>query len=205
MQITKYTHACVRLEQDGGVLVIDPGIWSEPRALLGADAVLITHEHVDHVDVLRLAGLGVPVYAPVDARIARLEATRGLTVIPMTSGQECTAAGLKVQAVGARHAFIYDRQPDCANLGYIVDDGLYHPGDALHVPAQPIETLLVPVHGSWLRTDEAIDFVKAIKPQRTFAIHDAQLNERGLDGVKAWLTADTNGGYRYLAPGEAMS
>ncbi len=205
MQITKYTHACVRLEQGGGVLVIDPGIWSEPRALLGANAVLVTHEHVDHVDVLRLAGLGVPVYAPADARIAALEATRGLTVIPMTSGQECTAAGFKVRAVGSRHAFIYDGQPDCANLGYLVEDRLYHPGDALHVPDQPIETLLVPVHGSWLRTDEAIDFVKAVKPQRTFAIHDAQLNERGLDGVNAWLAAEAASGYRYLAPGEAAA
>jgi len=205
MQITKYTHACVRLEQGGGVLVIDPGIWSEPRALLGANAVLVTHEHVDHVDVLRLAGLGVPVYAPADARIAALEATRGLIVIPMTSGQECTAAGFKVRAVGSRHAFIYDGQPDCANLGYLVEDRLYHPGDALHVPDQPIETLLVPVHGSWLRTDEAIDFVKAVKPQRTFAIHDAQLNERGLDGVNAWLAAEAASGYRYLAPGEAAA
>jgi L-ascorbate metabolism protein UlaG (beta-lactamase superfamily) len=205
MQITKYTHACVRLEQGGGVLVIDPGIWSEPRALLGANAVLVTHEHVDHVDVLRLAGLGVPVYAPADARIAALEATRGLIVIPMTSGQECTAAGFKVRAVGSRHAFIYDGQPDCANLGYVVEDRLYHPGDALHVPDQPIETLLVPVHGSWLRTGEAIDFVKAVKPQRTFAIHDAQLNERGLDGVNAWLAAEAASGYRYLAPGEAAA
>ncbi|MBA3621851.1 MAG: MBL fold metallo-hydrolase [Euzebyales bacterium] len=205
MQITKYTHACVRLEQGGGVLVIDPGIWSEPRALLGANAVLLTHEHIDHVDVLRLAGLGVPVYAPADARIAALEATRGLTVIPMTSGQECTAAGFKVRAVGSRHAFIYDGQPDCANLGYVVEDRLYHPGDALQVPNQPIETLLVPVHGSWLRTDEAIDFVKAVKPQRTFAIHDAQLNERGLDGVNAWLAAEAASGYRYLAPGEAAA
>lgn len=205
MQITKYTHACVRLEQGGGVLVIDPGIWSEPRALLGANAVLLTHEHIDHVDVLRLAGLGVPVYAPADARIAALEATRGLTVIPMTSGQECTAAGFKVRAVGSRHAFIYDGQPDCANLGYVVEDRLYHPGDALQVPDQPIETLLVPVHGSWLRTDEAIDFVKAVKPQRTFAIHDAQLNERGLDGVNAWLAAEAASGYRYLAPGEAAA
>lgn len=62
-----YTHSCIRLEHDNRVLVIDPGIWSEPRALLGADAVLVTHEHVDHADVLRLAGLGVPVYAPAEA------------------------------------------------------------------------------------------------------------------------------------------
>ncbi|MFD9500862.1 MBL fold metallo-hydrolase [Streptomyces sp. NPDC060035] len=198
MRITKYTHACVRLEHDGRVLVIDPGMWSEPDALIGADAVLVTHEHADHIDVLRLAGLGVPVHAPAEANIPRLEVTA------VASGAEFTAAGFRVQAVGGRHAFIYGGQPDCANLGYIIDEAIYHPGDALHVPEQPIETLLVPVQGSWMKTAEAIDFVKAIAPQRAFPIHDAQINGRGLSSVNGWLAEETDSGYRYLAPGESV-
>ena len=52
MKLTKFTHACVRLEKDGRVLVIDPGHFSETEeALAGAEAVLITHEHADHMDV----------------------------------------------------------------------------------------------------------------------------------------------------------
>ena len=39
MRITKYTHACVRIEHDGKVLVIDPGVWTEPEAVAGADAL----------------------------------------------------------------------------------------------------------------------------------------------------------------------
>ncbi|WP_327634578.1 MBL fold metallo-hydrolase [Kribbella sp. NBC_00482] len=198
MRITKYTHACVRLEHDGRVLVIDPGTWSEPAALAGADAVLVTHEHADHVDVLRLIGLGVPVYAPLDANIAPLEITG------VSSGEEFTAAGFRVRAVGGRHAFIYDGQPDCANLGYLIDEAVYHPGDSLHVPEQPIETLLVPAQGSWMKTAEAIDFVKAITPQRAFPIHDAQINARGLSSVNGWLAEETDSGYRYLAPGESI-
>src|SRR5687768_14819540 len=118
MRITKYTHACVRLERDGRVLVIDPGTWSEPAALIGADAVLVTHEHADHIDILRLIGLGVPVYAPADANIPQLE------VIGVSPGEEFTAAGFRVRAVGGRHAFIYGGQPDCANLGYIIDEAV---------------------------------------------------------------------------------
>ena len=198
MRITKYTHACVRLEHEGRVLVIDPGTWSEPAALAGADAVLVTHEHTDHIDVLRLAGLGVPIYAPADANIARLEVTG------VSCGAEFTAAGFRVRAVGGRHAFIYGGQPDCANLGYVVEEAVYHPGDSLHVPEQPIETLLVPAQASWLKTAEAIDFVNAVNPQRAFAIHDAQINERGLASVVGWLTEETDNGYRYLGLGESL-
>ena len=50
MKITKYTHACVRIERDGSVLVIDPGNFSEPEAVDGADAVIITHGHADHLE-----------------------------------------------------------------------------------------------------------------------------------------------------------
>ncbi|MGW3247355.1 MBL fold metallo-hydrolase [Streptomyces sp. NPDC001070] len=198
MRLTKYTHACVRLEHDGRVLVVDPGVWSEPSALTGADAVLVTHEHADHIDVLRLAGLGVPVHAPAEAAIPRLEVTG------VSSGQEFTAAGFRVRAVGGRHAFIHGGLPDCANLGYIVDDAVYHPGDSLHVPEQPVETLLVPVQGSWMRTSEAIDFVNAVAPRQSFAIHDAQINERGLSSVNGWLAQETDHGYRYLRPGESI-
>ncbi|NEB79447.1 MBL fold metallo-hydrolase [Streptomyces sp. SID14478] len=198
MLITKYTHACVRLEHEGRVLVVDPGIWSEPDALTGADAVLVTHEHADHVDVLRLRALGVPVHAPAGADIP------GLAVQRAAAGAEFTAAGFAVRAVGGRHATVHGGQPDCANLGYVVDGAVYHPGDALHVPGEAVDTLLVPVHGSWLSTTQAIDFVNAVGPRRAFAVHDAQINERGLSSVNGWLGRETDTDYRYLRPGDAL-
>ncbi|AVT34091.1 MULTISPECIES: MBL fold metallo-hydrolase [unclassified Plantactinospora] len=196
MRLTKYTHACVRLEHDGAVLVIDPGSWSEPAALRGADAVLVTHEHTDHIDVLRLAGLGVPVYAPAGANIPDLD------VHPVAPGQEFTAAGLRVRAFGGRHATIYGGKPDCPNLGYLVEGRVYHPGDSVHRPEVPVETLLVPVQGSWLKTAEAIDFVRDVAPERAYGIHDAQVNERGLQSVHGWLAEEAGDCYRWLTPGQ---
>ena len=199
MRITKYTHACVRVEGSGGVLVIDPGTWSEPSALTGADAVLVTHEHEDHVDVRQLAGLDVPVYAPAGADIA------GVPFVPVSPGEAFTAAGFPVLAVGGRHSVIYDGYPDCPNLGYLVDAAVYHPGDSLHVPVEPVETLLIPAQGSWLKMAEAIDFLKAIDPRRVFPIHDGQLNAHGLDSVNGWLGEYAGDRYRYLAPGESLA
>ena len=195
MRITKYTHSCVRLERDGQALVIDPGVWSEPRALRDASAVLITHEHADHADVLRLAGAGVPVYAPSGASL-------GVGFTPLAAGDTVSVAGFTVTAVGAAHATIYNGLPDCAHLGYVVD-GLYHPGDSVHQPSVDVEVLLVPLHGSWLKTHEAISFVRALNPRVAIGIHEGQLNERGLESANGWQ-GEINAQYRYLAPGESL-
>jgi L-ascorbate metabolism protein UlaG (beta-lactamase superfamily) len=198
MRLIKFTHSCVRLEADGRVLVIDPGIWSEPRALADADAVLITHEHVDHVDVLRLRGAGLPVFAPSSARLPGVGAT------PVNAGDTFMVAGFELAAVGGSHARIYGDLPDCANLGYVVDGRLYHPGDALFVPRKPVDVVLVPLQASWLKTAEAIDFVNASASRLAIGIHDAQLNERGLSSTNGWLDEETRPEYRWLTTGSAI-
>jgi L-ascorbate metabolism protein UlaG (beta-lactamase superfamily) len=195
--IGKFTHSCVRVEVAGAVLVIDPGIWSEPAALNGCDAVLVTHEHSDHIDPRQLAGRGLPVFAPAGATIPDVDFTA------VSPGETFAAAGVTILAVGGSHAPVYGDVSPCPNVGYIVDDSLYHPGDALHVPASGVHTLLVPMQASWLKTAEAIDFVRAIRPQRCFGIHDGQINERGAATTNAWLARQGSAAYQWLAPGES--
>lgn len=172
--------------------------------MIGADAVLVTHEHADHIDVLRLAGIRVPVFAPADANISRLDLVSGLDLHRVSSGEAFMAAGTNVRAVGGSHALSFDGYPDCANLGYIVNDSLYHPGDSFHVPDQPIETLFAPIQASWMKIGETVEFVRAIRPERTFAIHDGYLNDRGLAGIKDLFarSPEKDFGYRWLAPFE---
>src|SRR5690349_5777971 len=105
MRVTKFGHACVRIEYAGTVLVIDPGIFTESDALDGADAVLITHEHADHYLPDHLRSSTAPVFT-IDAVAAKIredvpDAAERLTVVE--PGQELDA-GLPVRAVGELHA-----------------------------------------------------------------------------------------------------
>lgn len=189
MRLTKYTHACVRLDKDGAALVIDPGIWAEPEALRGADAILITHEHADHVDrdALRDAldrdpELRVWTHAGLAA-----ELDLGDRVSTVAPGDTVTVAGFTVRAFGGQHALTHPDIPMVSNVAFLVDDAVFHPGDSFTVPTAAVDTLLVPVHAPWSKLAEVMDFVRAVRPRQAYPIHDALLNQRGSGMVNTVL------------------
>ena len=104
-------------------------------------------------------------------------------VTAVEPGRGVQAAGFGVRAYGGRHAVIHPEIPRIANLGYLIADGdtnVYHPGDSFDVPEDAaVETLFVPVNAPWLKLTESIDFVRAVKPRRAYALHDALLTEAG--------------------------
>jgi len=208
VRLTKFTHACVRLEDGDRVLVVDPGEWSEEAALDGVDSVLVTHEHYDHVDIgwLTRVAAGNPrfrVYAP--ASVTDKLAELGGAAVTVSAGDTFTAGGFPVRAVGGAHAEIYEGLPGCPNLGYLVDDAVYHPGDSLFVPDVTVDTLLVPASAPWLKLGEALDFVRAVKPRRAYPIHDATLSVLGQQNVAGWMTARSGTDYTWLTPGDAVA
>jgi L-ascorbate metabolism protein UlaG (beta-lactamase superfamily) len=208
MRLTKHGHACVRIDVeavDGGALVIDPGTYSPDVDLAGVADVLVTHEHPDHVDpelVVPAARAGTRVHAPADV-VAWLASDHGVEGHAVSPGDTFDVLGLDVQVVGGEHAEIYDGLPGCANVGYVVR-GVYHPGDALHVPEPAVETLLLPVSAPWLKLAEALDFVRAVRPERAFPVHDAMLSEIGAAGVDRWVDLKGGTDYRRLAVGESV-
>jgi len=189
MRLTKLGHACVRLEKDGMTLVVDPGSFSAADALEGAHAVLITHEHVDHVveDRLRAAIQRNP-----DLRIWSTRTVAGLLtgahVEAVADGEAFSIDGrFDVQVRGEWHAVVHPDVPRILNVGFIVDGLVFHPGDAFTLPAQPVDTLLVPVHAPWSKVAEVIDYVRAVKPRQVIPIHDGLLNDVGLALVDGLL------------------
>jgi len=209
MRLTKFSHSCLRLTRDGAVLVIDPGGFSEHVALDDADAVLITHEHVDHLDVDKLADAldrrpsTTTVYAHPEV-VAKLGALNAI-VQPVNAGDTFQAAGFEVTAYGGWHAVIHPDLPVVPNLGFVVEGTVYHPGDSFEVPLDAeIETLFVPISAPWLKVSEAIDFVRAVAPRRAFALHDSLANDNGLNMLDRLLGQFSGTEYSRLVPGETI-
>jgi L-ascorbate metabolism protein UlaG (beta-lactamase superfamily) len=211
MRLTKLEHACVRLERDGPALVIDPGVWSgAAAALTGASAVLITHEHPDHLDsdgvrAALSADPGLELWA--NATVAGQFADFGPRVHAVAHGDRFTAAGFDVHVYGRDHAQVHRDVPIVANTGFAVDGAVFHPGDSLTVPEDRVPTLLLPGNAPWLKMSDMIDYAREVAPERAYAIHDGFLNARGLalmERLMQLAAAPMGADFVRLEPGTAV-
>src|SRR5579863_7002578 len=184
MRFTKLGHSCVRLEKDGAVLVVDPGSFSDAAAALdGAGAVLVTHEHPDHLDAdaIRAALSTDPdLTLWANQSICAQFGDFGDRVREVRHGDALEVAGFGVHVYGVDHALIHQDIPLVVNTGFLVDSEVFHPGDSFTVPEDPVHTLLLPISAPWLKAGDMIDYFRAVAPARGYAIHDAILNDAGL-------------------------
>ncbi|WP_435735890.1 MBL fold metallo-hydrolase [Cellulosimicrobium sp. PMB13] len=231
MQITFHGHACVALGHGGTTVVIDPGSFSDAAgALRGADVVLVTHEHADHVDAEVLGtALGarqdLGVWAP-EAVVASLRAAlpddAARRVHAVSPGDGIELGGLEVVVGGGLHAQVHRDAPRISNVTYLVRGGgvaVFHPGDSVDLPGtRPgndradvlrdarLDVLLAPVSGPWLKLGETIDLVRALDPRVVVPVHDALLSDAGHTLVDRLLGRGRTGGtyeYRRLRVGES--
>ncbi|MFJ9774807.1 MBL fold metallo-hydrolase [Kitasatospora sp. NPDC101157] len=182
MRITKFGHACVRIQHDDATLVVDPGAFTDPVALAGADAVLITHEHMDHFEESRLRAaleadpaLRVWTNGAVAAQLDGL----GQRVTVVGEGDAFEIGGVGVSVHGEWHAVIHPDVPRVKNIGFLVDGRLFHPGDAFTLPPHTVETLLLPLAAPWSKASEVIDYVRESGPRRAVPVHEATLSPIG--------------------------
>jgi L-ascorbate metabolism protein UlaG (beta-lactamase superfamily) len=212
MELTKFTHSCVRLDDGARSLVIDPGVFSEAAAALdGAGAVLITHEHPDHLDVgaVRAAARADPrlrIWAP--AAVGQQLADLGEQVVAVGPGESFEPAGFAVRTFGGQHALVHPAIPIIANVGYLIDELVYHPGDSFTVPNVAVSTLLIPTNAPWSKLSEVIDFTIAVRAERSFQIHDSLMTDVAtgmVEGNLARVTAPFELQFQHLQPMQTVT
>jgi L-ascorbate metabolism protein UlaG (beta-lactamase superfamily) len=183
MRLTKFGHSCLLVEEGGARVLLDPGSFSEGfEELEGLTAVCVTHQHVDHLDQDRVRALldrnpGVRVLADEGSAPALDEA--GAAVEVVHDGDELALGGLGIRVAGREHAAVHPDVPRVPNVGYLVGERLFHPGDALTVPGGPVEVLAVPAGAPWLKLAEAVDYLRRVGPRVAVPVHEKVLSEAG--------------------------
>ncbi len=185
MQVTHFGHSCVLLDTGAARLLIDPGAFSHGfEGLTGLDAVLVTHQHPDHLDPERLPAL---LRANPDARLIVDDGTAGQlgatgaeheTVGP---GASVAVGGARVDVLGGQHAVIHPDIPVIPNNAYLVDGTHLHPGDSLTVvPPEPPDVLFLPTAAPWQKLADAVTYLRAVAPRTAVPIHQGILAVPGL-------------------------
>jgi len=209
MKIVKHGHACLELIKDGKRLLIDPGFYTEPMG--EADnviGVVITHKHDDHcfegqLDAILAKNPDAQIFGTDEVR-ERL-AERSVTAVH--HGDFYEVGPFTLEFFGDLHAEIHRSIPLIQNCGVMVDDVLYYPGDSFTQPDRPVKMLACPTSAPWLKISEVMDFVDAIKPDRSFATHNMHLSSFGHDmnngRVKA-VTEQHGGTFTFLQVGDSI-
>ena len=209
MKITKHGHACLELENDGKRAFIDPGFYTEDvSSAKEVVAIVITHAHDDHCFEAQAAGLlannqGLKIFGTS-------EVAAKLSSLPVTTvyhGDFYQVEGFSFEFFGDMHQIIHQSIPLIQNTGVMVNDALYYPGDSYTTPEKKVKVLACPTSAPWLKIGDVMDFISAVRPEKSFATHNALLSERGheLNNARVkQVTEEYGGSFTYLKVGDSL-
>jgi hypothetical protein len=95
------------------------------------------------------------------------------------AGATTTIGTFTIEAFGNEHAIMHLDLPKFQNTGYLINDKIFHPGDALFTPPKPVEVLLIPIAAPWSKLTETLDYLAGVKAQINFPIHDGFITDGG--------------------------
>lgn len=179
MQITKFEHACVLVEDSDQNLnfLVDPGIYAwqsgnvDLSKLPQLDYVIVTHSHGDHMAEPFVKAL-VEKY-PEAQWIAPSDAHEALKQFGV--GQVTNQTIDKFVVVDGDHAKVVPFGVACKNLKVDYLDKLSIVGDTLDI-SESKEVLLLPIQAPWGTTVNALEVAIKLAPKHVVPIHDWMWN-----------------------------
>jgi L-ascorbate metabolism protein UlaG (beta-lactamase superfamily) len=211
MHVTRFGHSAVLVEAAGQRVLIDPGAFSSQDVfeVQGLDAIVVTHQHADHLDRDRIGALLE--HNPGAIRLSDPETAALVDGFTAHSDGDVTELGtITITGVGTTHAEILPTIPRVTNTGVLITAGgeptLFHPGDAYAYAPEGVDILAAPLSAPWTKVAETVDFVRRVNPGVVFPIHDAGVTSLA-HGIY-WGHLSTHAGVddpRNLGPTESAS
>lgn len=188
MKITKHAQSCIILESNGSRIIIDPGKFIDEKEKLDTtklgdfDAILITHEHSDHLSVEIIQNLlannkkGEIQIIVNPASRSILEEVGISDIKTAVAGQEVEIGTFKIISTVSKHGPLPSGNEPPEVFGYIISDGnfaVYAPGDTIEIPENlKADIVLLPICGKvTMNEEEAAEASKILKPKIAIPIH----------------------------------
>jgi L-ascorbate metabolism protein UlaG (beta-lactamase superfamily) len=210
MKVTKLEHSCLVVEAAGRSVIVDPGSMTTPVVgVSNAVAIVITHEHADHWTAEQLNRI---LDLSPDARIfgpaGVVAAASAFDVTAVANGDVHEVGPFTLRFFGGKHAVIHASIPVVDNIGVLINDELYYAGDSFTIPeGVNVGTLAVPASAPWMKISEVMDYVLAVKPKRSFPVHEMLLSVAGksLSNARIKDVTEVGGGEFFpLQPNESI-
>jgi len=175
-------HGSLMLEFNGKIIHVDPySKLADYTKLPKADAIFITHEHQDHLDLAALRSIRTGNTAVVLTEKCAVKITDGVI---MKNGDVQSVMGIRVEAVPA-YNIVGKREngrayhPKGEGNGYVLSFGdtrVYIAGDTENTPEMKmlknIDIAFLPMNLPYTMTPEMVaDAAKAFKPKVIYPYH----------------------------------
>jgi L-ascorbate metabolism protein UlaG (beta-lactamase superfamily) len=181
MKISKHVHSCLVFEKEGFKLLIDPGKFSfaeelvSPEDFADVNAVIITHNHPDHLDkehlqaILKLSRATIYTNAQVQNELQQAGIESKL--LPLG---DSTIGPFALHTMSVQHEALLDN-PAPEMTAFVIDSKVLHPVDSFEdslLQFQGIPLLLLPVMAPFTTELRIAAFADAIEPKQILPVHD---------------------------------
>ncbi|QQL49210.1 MBL fold metallo-hydrolase [Mucilaginibacter ginkgonis] len=186
MKIYKYLHSCLVFEEDGFKLLIDPGKFSFAEGLISPEdfrdvnAIIVTHNHPDHLDadILKsIVGLsGAPVHT--NGQVSEEINKAGINSKILRDGENIIGPFI-LNAFEVEHEPLLD-SPTPQMTALVLNGKVLHPVDSFEQKMQQyqdIELLLLPVMAPFTTEIAVADFADELQPKQILPVHDGYAKE----------------------------
>lgn len=169
------------IEEGKTKILIDPGTWvfgekiSKPADFSDVAAVLVTHEHPDHLDIQSLSEILKGKATLISNRsVSTILKKSNLYPKILGYGEQIKIGGVTIEGINSPHGTNPVPMPE--NIGFLIDKKIFHPGDSLKVSDLPkVQVYLAPITAPWATLNNVVEATKDLSPKTVIPIHDGYM------------------------------